>query len=218
MNPSQLASRFMFKFLAGCLLAGPFSPAAVAAPNPAELSRTLENTVWAWRNADDYVSVGGQTVVKDGAWQEVRFRGNGAASAWHKGRIVWEGRWEVVGAGAIKIAVGGPVGLVVNFDPGVTSARVANERDTVCKRIGRAPYLDPVVGRWKWGRDVRRFKEDGTATGNGTWKRIGNDRYEIIWDRGVWVDTLRMKSGGNEMVGKNQKKHDVRVERVQDVR
>ena len=69
------------------------------------LRASLENTLWDWTNADDTVQVGGATVVKQGAWQALRFRPGGRASAWHKDRIVWSGTWEILDARTVRLAV-----------------------------------------------------------------------------------------------------------------
>lgn len=186
-----------------------------------DVVRRVESTQWQWHNADDYVQAGGVTVIKDGAWQVVRLRTGGRLTAWHGEKIVHECRWEPVDPQTIRIHAGPREGLVVRFDQTFSNCTVTNERATTGKLAGRAPGEDLLVGRWKWnGPGVVRFREDGKAFQEwpygkqGRWRAIGRERYEVVWDGGTWTDTMRMKSGNNNLTGKNQKGKELHAARV----
>lgn len=197
----------------------PTAPSNQAAAAPAPLSQTdanaiarkLENTQWAYTDRTDSVSVpGGGSVTKDGAWLGLRFRGQGRFTAWHDQRILHEARWEVITPNSIRVHNCGPdprVGLVLQFDPGITSFTSSNNSNVSGRRTGPAPNVDLLVGRWHWkGPGTVHFREDGMAYmewqngERGTWRSLGGDRYEANWAGGKFVDTIRMKSGNKELV------------------
>ncbi len=197
------------------LNADPLNAPGVVPQSTGALESNLEGSWWNWKNDDDYVEAGGQVVVKDGAWQEVRFRRDGTLSAWHKGRIVWDGKWEILGPRAIRIPVGGPVGLVVEFDADVNTCKVANERATHGRRLGRSPVPDVIVGHWKWhGTNHHQIREDGTVTPNGVWKLQRNRNYVIEWNKGEDTDLVSINFDYKILKGKNLRGLELRIERM----
>ncbi|MFC5454708.1 hypothetical protein [Prosthecobacter fluviatilis] len=186
------------------------------------LRASLENTLWDWLNADDKVQVGGTTVLKQGAWQAVRFRPGGRISAWHKDRIVWEGRWEIIDARTVRLAVRDAVGLVLTFNTDANHFTVANERDTHGERRGRAPVPEPFVGTWRWKDGfVANIREDGTANSDGTWKRVvrhlnDSTSYDLRWGTGERVDHFTVHRDGKQMHGRNHLGAELSAERVLD--
>ena len=72
---------------------------------------------------------------------------------------------------------------------------------------------DPIVGRWRGdtARVAIFINSDGTAsdpTRKGKWVCLAPDatprKYQINWGNGIWVDTLSLVKGGEELVGHNQ--------------
>lgn len=190
-------------------------------PGTAEgLRASLENTLWDWVNADDKVQVGGTTVLKQGAWLAVRFRPGGRMSAWHKDRIVWEGKWEVIDARTVRVAFRDAVGLVLTFNSDANHLKVENERDTQGDRRGRAPVPEPFVGRWRWKTGfMANIREDGTANDDGTWKHVqrglnGTLSYDLHWGTGERVDHFTVHADGKRMHGRNHLGHELSAERV----
>ncbi|MBB5034217.1 hypothetical protein [Prosthecobacter vanneervenii] len=190
-------------------------------PDTAEgLRASLENTLWDWVNADDKVQVGGTTVLKQGAWQAVRFRPGGMMSAWHKDKIVWEGRWEVVAPRTVRVAVRDAVGLVLTFNTDANHFTVANERDTQGDRRGRAPVPEPFVGTWRWKDGfMATIREDGTVNSDGTWKRVQRYRndtysYELHWGTGERFDYFTVRQDRKQMHGRNHLGTELSAERV----
>lgn len=177
--------------------------------------QSLWDTLWDWHDADDYVNTGGVTVIKQGAWQEMRIHPNGMANAWHGKRIVWEGKWEVVGERTVKIASGGPVGGIINFSADGNSFKVSTNRDTTGKKKGNA-YLDPVIGRWHIGKEIRHVREDETAGRDGVWKRLPDGRYEFNWGNGVWIDKVTLTQDQQKLHGTNQKRSKIAWERAKE--
>lgn len=73
---------------------------------------------------------------------------------------------------------------------------------------------DPLVGHWIWhGGNFVTVSADGTAVSRkgarATWRFLDNKelerKYEVIWDDGVFIDTMRMSRDGKKLTGKNQK-------------
>ena len=190
-----------------------------APASPAEdLARKLENTQWMWRNSEDLVNVAGQKVLKDGAWTEVRFRPKGQCSAWHHDEIIYEGKWEVIGPASIRITPRNAVGLVLNFQNGFQNFIVANETTSTGTLKARLPWPAAAVGRWRWpnGRIVT-VREDGktfSPGGDGRWKMLAGDRFEINWRGGGFIDTIRIMSGNNKLKCKNQVGKEWQAERA----
>lgn len=192
-----------------------------AVPDTAEgLRASLENTLWDWVNANDTVKVGGATVLKDGAWQAVRFRPDGRISAWHKDRIVWSGKWEVIAPRTVRLAVRDAVGLVLTFDTDANHFTVANERDIQGDRRGRAPVPEPFVGTWRWkGGLIVTIREDGTANSDATWKRVQRHShdsysYDLHWGTGERFDYFTVRRDFKSMHGKNHLGTELSAERV----
>ena len=187
------------------------------------LERRLANTDWTHVNTDDTVMTGGIAVIKDGAWLKIRLRGEGRYSAWHKDRIVHESRWEVVDQNTVRLHDCGPnraVGLMMRFNTMFTAYTCTNDGRTSGNFVGRAGPPDLLVGRWHWnGPGVAAFREDGVAIpgwpGNwGKWRSLGNDRYEVNWGNGKYVDRVRIKSGNKELACENQFGHKFGGRRV----
>lgn len=199
------------------------APGSVPA-TPEGLRASLENTLWDWVNADDKVQVGGATVVKQGAWLAVRFRPGGQISAWHKDRIVWSGKWEIIDARTVRLAVRDAVGLVLTFNTDANHFTVANERDTHGERRGRAPVPEPFVGTWRWKSGfIAHIREDGTANADGTWKRVQRHShdsysYDLHWGTAERMDYFTVNRDGKRMHGRNHLGTELSAERVQDER
>ena len=186
-----------------------------------DAEQKLANTQWSVHFVGDYLTTSGVTTIKDGAWTSIRFRPNGHFSSWHKDRIVFEGLWKVVGDHVLHMTAHSRDGWVAAFDPSFQSFKVTNMPDRTGKLIGPAPNLGPFVGRWKYrGDDVCNLREDGMAcregpnNAPGVWKVIAPDKIEIVWDRGLFIDTFRLASNGRELKGKSKKGVELVATRV----
>jgi hypothetical protein len=183
-----------------------------------ELAKNLVNTAWTWRHNDDVVNVGGQQVLRDGAWTEVRFRSNGKCSAWHYDAIVYEGNWEVMSPRSIRIKPRKDVGLVLNFHDTFKGFTVVNEDSCVGAFKGRLPWPSAAVGRWRWPNGaIITLREDGYASssgGTGRWKMLSRERFEINWREGGYIDSIRIMSGNNKLKCKNQAGKEWQAERA----
>ena len=81
---------------------------------------------------------------------------------------------------------------------------------------------DPIVDKWRMFDSFRIFRPDGTATGPGgavagKWRCLssGSPRhYEINWNGGVFIDTVRLVKNGTELSGKNQRGNKVLLTRI----
>ena len=181
----------------------------------------LTNTQWRVHFVGDYVTTSGVTTIKDGAWTSIRFRPNGYYSSWHNDRIVFEGLWKVVGDHTLHMTAHSRDGWVVTFDPSFKSFKVTNLPDRTGQIVGPAPNLGPFVGRWKYrGDDVCHLREDGMAfregpnNAPGVWRLIAPEKIEIVWDRGLYIDTFRLASNGRMLKGKSKKGLDLEATRV----
>lgn len=65
----------------------PLNPAGSVPQNKEALRSNLENTLWKWHNSANLVKVGELTILKEGAWEEIRLRSQGQMTAWHKVRF-----------------------------------------------------------------------------------------------------------------------------------
>jgi hypothetical protein len=100
--------------------------------------------------------------------------------------------------------------MLLLFDYNFSLFSCPTYRECNGKLIGKAPLQDLFVGRWKWnGPGIVRIREDGAAIADwpnakpGKWKALGSNRYEVNWDNGAWLDTMRMESGDKELTGVN---------------
>jgi Trypsin-like peptidase domain len=76
-----------------------------------------------------------------------------------------------------------------------------------------ADVIDPVVGSWKWfTNSIKIFHADGRFTdvegnikGGGTWRRLNPGdappKYEIVWTKAKFVDTLLLENDDNRLAG-----------------
>ncbi len=71
--------------------------------------------------------------------------------------------------------------------------------------------IDPLIGRWKMGRNIATFATNGLASRmapnfreDGKWTKKGND-YELNWGDGREVEVVRMHSDSKKLVGKDSK-------------
>jgi len=111
----------------------------------------------------------------------------------------------------------------MSFDPCLRRAEESNYR---VREPWGGPRLDSaacraVEGDWDWfnGGHVHLHEDgaakgtsaDGKESGGGRWKCIDSStvRIEIRWDKGGWIDTLRLAPDGNRLEGENQNKNKV---------
>ncbi|MEO8350204.1 MAG: hypothetical protein ABI680_00645, partial [Chthoniobacteraceae bacterium] len=73
---------------------------------------------------------------------------------------------------------------------------------------------DPILGIWLWRGQVRvTITADGKAIGDngfrGVWKYLNNReverKYEMVWNEGVFTESLKLSQDGSRLEGKNQK-------------
>ncbi len=184
------------------------APGALRAAEPTGLEASLPGTVWKWPKTDEPVKVDGKAAAKASVWQEVRFLSDGKFSAWNKAKIVYDGRWQVVGPQSVRLTCNGPLALILFFDDKGTKFSVGTEPVGGGNLLGHAPALSPLVGKWRWrGGDIVTLREDGQALsvdGNGIWRSLGGNRYELNWRHGVFVDTAELVGDNNQLIVKNQ--------------
>lgn len=186
-----------------------------------EAEQKLTDTQWSVHFVGDYITTSGVTTIKDGAWTSIRFRPGGHYSSWHNDRIVFEGRWKVVGDRILHMTAHSRDGWVAAFDPSFQSFKVTNMPDRTGKLIGPAPEVGPFVGRWKYrGDDVCNLREDGIAlregpnNARGVWKIVAPEKIEIVWDGGLFIDSFRLASNGRELKGRSKKGLELEATRV----
>ena len=90
-----------------------------------------------------------------------------------------------------------------------------------------APAPDVVVGRWRrqGAEGVVTLHADGTATnlkgGKGKWTCLTPNatprKYQVIWDEGLWVDSLALVQGGKHLVGENQERIKLSFARIPEL-
>lgn len=85
---------------------------------------------------------------------------------------------------------------------------------------------DPILGKWIFHGEHRiAITADGKAIShkgsNGVWRFLSNPeverRYEIVWDEGLFIDSVRLSRDGKTLQGKNQKGRRIHAVRAPEI-
>ncbi len=86
------------------------------------------------------------------------------------------------------------------------------------------PKADPIIGQWRWlDHQMVECKADHTFVAtptnrNGVWKLLPDPaaerKYEFVWDKGLFVDTISLARDGASLKGKNQEGKKIAATRV----
>ena len=193
-------------------------------PSPEEVrnvNKQLVETSWSYHNPNSIEQVAGKNILQAGSWTELRFRSDGRLTAWHYDELSLEGHWEVLGPRLVRIYPFDKAGLVLLFNDSFTAYTVENRKPASGKRVGRAPWLPAIVGKWRSKNGVVvSYREDGRVfapAGNGTWKALAGDKFEVVWRGGAFTDAVRVMSGGDKIKCKcRENGHESFAERVKE--
>lgn len=100
------------------------------------------------------------------------------------------------------------------FALALASSSLLAQEGAALPKADEARAKDPILGKWVWhGGHPVTVAADGTATSTkgprATWKFLNNKelerKYEVVWDEGIFIDTVRLSRDFKKVEGKNQK-------------